>query len=918
MKRYLIILIAVIILFLAFTPDGVSKSGSALRDYMDRHQARMGLFSDIPDELPYFSSKGYDPGLTLFDDVAVNDDNGPARFKQQYPAGVLKNAGLVFLMWEDERNGDLDIFGQNINYFGNLDGSNKLVISDDNYLDQFMAAFAVSSDDEIAAVWVDEAGDLYLRFYNNIMLPQSDPILVNDNIFDNIVSFPDLAFLSDGRLVVVWEDTRSGSAVFGQIYDDLYNPVGDNFRITPDEAGKLFWSPHVAAGANGQFAVVWEEIGSMGANVLMLLFDSDAQPSGISINVADIDHQADDQFDADIAGLSTDSYVVGWTDSRDDEQKIFLQRFDANANLLGSNQAISSAGAFASDLRLFKTPANNALAVWASIENFSEILGQEIDINGPAGDNFMISDPLVSGERREPYAVFRDDGSAEVVFTDTRNGISDIFKQSLDDQLDRKGSNMQVSQAESGAQQIEPVVARMEDDDMAVVWTDMRDDAGDIYFQRLNYLGLSEGSNLKINDDAGKTFQGDPSMGSADNGKLVISWVDSRTTAQVFGVNVFAQLIDPLGNRTGANFLVNDFSISEAAVHAEPDCDIAPSGKVVVAWRDTRNGGNDIYCQVYNADGSPDGSNFKVNDEDFNCFDPSISIFNNEMFVVGWRMIVDNRSYVKYQVFDSDAGSFGSELLLPIDTATHEQLDFDLAVNPYYGIFSIAWLDQTDTVNEIHGVMLDINGSALSTVKIVSDMPNLGFEDISVDMDALNSYVVGWSDMRDGVRRAYRGFVDAGTTVLANQPLWTAPDPARHEHPSVATNGRYVFSVWSDNRNAGEGFDIFASSNLYNPTSVDGDGDNATLPRDFVLSQNYPNPFNPTTMIEFSLTNDVDRAQFEVYNLLGRKVYQKDLENLPAGKHVIEFDGAEFASGVYLYRLKVGDASIARKMTLIK
>jgi immune inhibitor A len=89
------------------------------------------------------------------------------------------------------------------------------------------------------------------------------------------------------------------------------------------------------------------------------------------------------------------------------------------------------------------------------------------------------------------------------------------------------------------------------------------------------------------------------------------------------------------------------------------------------------------------------------------------------------------------------------------------------------------------------------------------------------------------------------------------------------------------------------------------------------LPGRISLDQNYPNPFNPTTRIAFEIPS-TDQVNLSVYDILGRLIDKPVDEVLTAGGHVITWDGSRFPSGIYFYRLTVGNHSITKRMTLAK
>lgn len=89
------------------------------------------------------------------------------------------------------------------------------------------------------------------------------------------------------------------------------------------------------------------------------------------------------------------------------------------------------------------------------------------------------------------------------------------------------------------------------------------------------------------------------------------------------------------------------------------------------------------------------------------------------------------------------------------------------------------------------------------------------------------------------------------------------------------------------------------------------------IPTGYQLSQNYPNPFNPTTNIKFSLPES-GFATLKVYNTLGQEVATLVNEFKHAGTYEVDFNAKDLSSGMYLYTLTTGKATISKKMLLVK
>jgi len=88
-------------------------------------------------------------------------------------------------------------------------------------------------------------------------------------------------------------------------------------------------------------------------------------------------------------------------------------------------------------------------------------------------------------------------------------------------------------------------------------------------------------------------------------------------------------------------------------------------------------------------------------------------------------------------------------------------------------------------------------------------------------------------------------------------------------------------------------------------------------PKEFQLSQNYPNPFNPVTNIKYQLPKD-GFVSLKVYDITGREIAKLVSEQKQAGYYTVSFNGSNFASGVYFYRIQAGDFVQVKKMVLVK
>ncbi|MDO9576689.1 MAG: right-handed parallel beta-helix repeat-containing protein [Candidatus Cloacimonadales bacterium] len=148
------------------------------------------------------------------------------------------------------------------------------------------------------------------------------------------------------------------------------------------------------------------------------------------------------------------------------------------------------------------------------------------------------------------------------------------------------------------------------------------------------------------------------------------------------------------------------------------------------------------------------------------------------------------------------------------------------------------------------------------------------------------------------------------------------PDTLGLNLPETDLIGNLRF--WDGDNNGSAIIDMGAYE--YNsPPLIEIDDDVVVQTSSLQLYQNFPNPFNPSTIIEFSIEQNGQNEQIElvIYNLKGQKV--KTFSYLQINKSTNQQitwngdndNGKPVSSGVYFYKLKVGNETKAVKKCLL-
>jgi len=155
----------------------------------------------------------------------------------------------------------------------------------------------------------------------------------------------------------------------------------------------------------------------------------------------------------------------------------------------------------------------------------------------------------------------------------------------------------------------------------------------------------------------------------------------------------------------------------------------------------------------------------------------------------------------------------------------------------------------------------------------------------------------------------------------ATQSGWTEERFLLNNHVAPNDQVKIRFEV-SDFPNEGSvveaGLDAFKVEKIEcGPTSVPDEVDAVNLPKEFALKGSYPNPFNAKVTIKYALPV-ASHVTLEIYDLLGRKTKTIVDDFQPAGYRSVIWDAKDRSTGVYFYKIRMGDFTDTKKMMLLK
>ncbi len=572
-------------------------------------------------------------GVRISPSGAVHDPYGipiSTTINDQWKPSVAFDGTNYLVVWEDWRNGYLDIYGTRVSQFGMVLDLNGISISTNSFA-EFDASVVYGSSSYFVA-WTNGYTMDSIDVYGTRVSPSGivlDPNGIAISTASSIQNSPSVAF--DGiNFFTVWEDGRSGISfdIYGARINQTGTVIDINGILISNASNNQWISTLTFDGTN--YLVAWEDYRNntdtsdlycARVNQSSTVLD----PSGIAISTV----AGNQSFP--VMSFDGSNYFVVWEDWRAfDYSNIYCTRINQSGNVLDLNGIMLSTSANEQTVSTATFDGNNYLVVWEDhcTGDTSDIFGARITQSGGFLDPSHILISTAVNSQISPSVAF-DGNNYLVVWSDKRSGIEDIYCTRVTQAgviLDPGG--IAISTAPNI--QSKPKVA-FDGNNYLVVWEDYRNniDTADIYGARLNQAGLVlDPIGFPISADTGEQVA--PAV-AFDGLNYLVVWQDDRSSSR--WDNIYGVLVSQSG-------LVDTILIPICTAinfQYSPSITFNQTNYFVV-WEDHRN--TDI-TQIFGARINPvgivlDPNGFKISTTLTNYVSPCV-IFDGTNHLVVWE-----------------------------------------------------------------------------------------------------------------------------------------------------------------------------------------------------------------------------------------------------------------------------------------
>ena len=359
-------------------------------------------------------------GSVLWSNKRVNVDSGSS--DQSNPRIAISENGSIAtttIVWEDNRNGNKDIYLQSFDSNGvRLWASDKQITSSST--DETSPSIIINNNDEIIITWVDESLNGKKIYADKLKLDDGSslwgsPKLLVGGTLDSYD--PEIAIDSSDNIYLAWTEDNAGDydSLFGKWDTDanLIWSYGSNL----EESNKNQTETAISV-LGGDLFLSWTDDRENEDNIFAQKYDLSGTAQWTEDLKIDITTTPSDQNNSALAIISTGECIGVWQDNRDGGYNIYATNFDdpgtlsavANVPLIIHGEKLISNNPKTYEFNQnYSTDASGQL----SFDAENDAVGYSVEIDSGASTlNIILRDPP------EPMPILPDETKTMILYVE--------------------------------------------------------------------------------------------------------------------------------------------------------------------------------------------------------------------------------------------------------------------------------------------------------------------------------------------------------------------------------------------------------------------------------------------------------------------------------------------------------------------
>ena len=541
-------------------------------------------------------------------DRRINSDDGSAT--QASPTAVVDMTGNLFVVWVDDRTGNNDIYAQSVSPQGEALWVEDIRIHDETGTAEQGAPMLTTHGSGLAVVaWHDNREGDY-----NVYLQQVDARgarlwatdrRVNQDTSLAAQTYPAVSAAADGTILIGWLDQRIGN---GDLYLQRVSAQGDCLwaqEIRVNQASEQATNrPALIQLTGGTSVISW--LDPLDNHVYLQSFDQQGnQRWAKTLRANQSDQPANAERAPALAPLAS-GLIITWERAHD--PALYAQSISDQGAFQwpGERRVSSDPGMLAANAGFIAIAAideQRVAVAWSDQRNHAsgDIYAQSLNLAGDRGWTYdvQVNDAAGTVDQTLVDIATTAAGISTLVWQDQRAGaVAQLYLQRvMPDGQPLWSQDIPVPQiGPTHYAQRAPKVANLGDDTF-VAWSDLSSGVARIYLQRLDAAGNRMWTRPQ-QVSSGSSDQNNPALAINQQGDLFVAWETTQAgTTQLALLRL---------NANGEPQWPTPTNLYNGAEPARlPDLAVDTTGNVYATWLVTTAEGTDVYLQKINQAGSP-------------------------------------------------------------------------------------------------------------------------------------------------------------------------------------------------------------------------------------------------------------------------------------------------------------------------